>query len=269
MFLENKEGQEERMNINSSRNSLLRSRNLRNARRSRAGKIISSRTSGTSRSSSSKSGSTKRTAYTSASLTQTKQLAMYEKVEKSANSIQANIESMLKIGRMTYTEDETGKKAQENDKNILISDIRDFVSDYNEVYSDLTDIGGAANLAFRRTLDGIVSTNKTALKEIGITVSVSGEFAIDEKTLLNADFDKLKEVFAKEGSFADKTGAKMESIESAAVNSLTTLSKLYGATSTYNKYGTSSSYYNGYNTYNNGYSYYNSGIYGSNSGWYF
>ncbi len=252
------------MNINSSRNSLLRARNLRSAKRSRAGRIVSSRTSGTSSSS-----STKRTTSSSTSLTKTKQLAMYEKMEKSANSIQDNVEAMLKIGKMTYTDDETGKQAQENDKNNLIKDIKNFVSDFNEVYSDLADIGGVANTAFKKTLDSIVSANKTALKEIGITVSNSGELTIDEKTLTDADFDKVKELFAKEGSFADKVGAKMESIENAAANSLTTLSKLYGATSTYNKYGTSNSYFNGYNTYNTGYSYYNYGNYGSNSGWYF
>lgn len=254
------------MNINSSRNALLRARNLRSARRSRAGKIISSRTSGTS---STRSSSAKRTTSATASLTQTRQLAKYEKVEKSANSIQTGVANMLKIGKSTYTEDEAGKKAQENDQNNLMKYIKNFVSDYNEVYSDLTDLGGAANTAFRKSLDSIVSTNKTALKEIGITVSDSGELTIDEKTLEAADFDKVKAVFAKEGGFADKVGAKMESIESAAANSLTTLSKLYGATSTYNKYGTSNSYFNGYNNYSSGYSYYNYGNYGSNSGWYF
>ena len=257
------------MNINSSRNALLRSRNLRSARRSRAGKIISSRTSGTSSSLRSRTSSTQRTTSASASLTQTRQLAKYEQVEKSANSIQANVKNMLKLGKSTYTEDETGKKAQENDKNNLIKYIKNFVSDYNEVYNDLGDLGGAANTAFKKNLDSILSTNKTALKEIGITISNSGELAIDEKTLENADFDKVKALFAKEGGFADKVSAKMESIESAAVNSLTTLSKLYGATSTYNKYGTSNSYFNGYNNYSSGYSYYNYGNYGSNSGWYF
>lgn len=189
---------------------------------------------------------------------------MYEKVEKSANSIQSNVESMIKIGKMTYTEDETGKKAQETDKNNLLKDIRSFVSDYNEVYSDLVNLGGAANTAFKKNLDNIISTNKKALEEIGITVSKTGELTIDEKTLSNADFSKVKELFAKENGFADKISDKMKTIESAASNSLTTLSKLYGATSTYNKYGTSNSYFNGYNNYSS--SYYN---YGSNSGWYF
>lgn len=257
------------MNINSSRNALLRARNLRSARRSRAGKIVSSRTSGTSSSSRSRTSSTKRGTSASASLTQTRQLAKYETIEKSANSIQANIEKMLKLGKSTYTEDEAGKKAQESDQNNLIKYIKNFVSDYNDVYNDLTELGGAANTAFRKNLDSIISTNKTALKEIGITISSSGELTIDEKTLEAADFDKVKAVFAKEGGFADKIGAKMGSIESAASNSLTTLSKLYGATSTYNKYGTSNYYFNGYDNYDKGYSYYKYGNYGSNGGWYF
>lgn len=255
------------MNINSSRNALLRSRNLRSARRSRAGKVISSRTTRTN--SSSSTNTTKRTTSASASLTQTRQLAKYEQVEQSANNVQTYVKNMLKIGKMTYTDDETGKKAQENDKSNLIKNIKNFVEDYNDVYNNLADIGGAANAAFRKAFDSIVSTNKTALKEIGITVSSSGELVIDEETLEAADFDKVKALFAKENGFADKIGAKMESVESAAANSLTTLSKLYGATSTYNKYGMSNSYFNGYNNYSSGYSYYNYGNYGSNSGWSF
>lgn len=251
------------MNINSSRNSLLRARNLRSARRSRAGKVINSRTTRTSR-----SNASQRTTSSLASKTPTKQLAMYEQMEKSANSVQDSVEKMLKIGKMTYTDDETGKKAQENDKENLIKNIKDFVTEYNEVYNNLCDIGGASNLAFKKTLDSVISTNKKALEEIGITVSKSGELSIDEKTLESADFDKIKEVFAKEGGFSDKVCGKMETIENAASNSLTTLSKLYGATSTYNKYGASNSYFNGYSNsgyYNN----YNYGNYGSNSGWYF
>lgn len=193
---------------------------------------------------------------------------MYEQVEKSASSVQNSVEKMLKIGKTTYTDDETGKKAQENDKESLIKNIKDFVTEYNEVYNNLCDIGGASNLAFKKTLDSVVSTNKKALEGIGITCSNSGELSIDEKTLEGADFEKIKEVFAKEGGFSDKICGKMETIESAASNSLTTLSKLYGATSTYNKYGTSNSYFNGYGNssyYNN----YNYGSYGKNSGWYF
>lgn len=255
------------MNIRSSRNSLLRARNLRSARRSRAGKVISSRTSRSN--GNSYSSSTQRTTSKSTLLNQTKQLAMYERMEKSANNVQANVEKMLKLDGMTYTDDETGKKAQENDKNNLIKYIKDFVTDYNEVYGDLTDIGGTTNSSIRKSFDSIISTNKTALEELGITVSKSGELTIDEKKLTDADFDKLKALFTKDGGFADKISSKMELVENTASTSLTALNKLYGATSTYNKYGTSNSYFNGLNNYGSGYPNYNYGNYGSNSGWYF
>ncbi|MDE7000318.1 MAG: flagellar filament capping protein FliD [Lachnospiraceae bacterium] len=255
------------MNIRSSRNSLLRARNLRSARRSRAGKVISSRTSRSN--GNSYSSSTQRTTSKSTLLNQTKQLAMYERMEKSANNVQANVEKMLKLDGMTYTDDETGKKAQENDKNNLIKYIKDFVTDYNEVYGDLTDIGGTTNSSLRKSFDSIISTNKTALEELGITVSKSGELTIDEKKLTDADFDKLKALFTKDGGFADKISSKMELVENTASTSLTALNKLYGATSTYNKYGTSNSYFNGLNNYGSGYPNYNYGNYGSNSGWYF
>ena len=95
-------------------------------------------------------------------MTQTKQLAMYEKMEKSAYNIQVNVEKLLKIGNMSYTEDEAGKTAQENDKKILMDGIEDFVSDFNEVYNDLCDIGGVSNLAYKKSLDSIVLLKRSA-----------------------------------------------------------------------------------------------------------
>ena len=115
---------------------------------------------------------------------------MYEKVEKAADDIQGSVKKMLAIGKMTYTDDEAGKKAQENDKENLFKNIKEFVSDFNTVRDELTDIGGVANLALRKTLDSIVSTYTSDLKDIGITVLKSGEISLDEKTLEKADFDK-------------------------------------------------------------------------------
>lgn len=178
---------------------------------------------------------------------------MYEKMEKSANGIQSNVKNMIALGKMSYTDDESGKKAQEKGWETLVADIKEFVSDFNTVYGALTDIAGTANLALRKTLDSTVSANMNALKEIGITVSKSGELSVDEKVLADADPEKVKALFARENSFADKIGSKMKTIETSASGSLTSLNKLYGATSTYNKYGTSSSYYDTGNYYNGKY----------------
>lgn len=170
---------------------------------------------------------------------------MYEKMEKSASEIQSNVKNMLTIGKMSYTDDEAGKKAHENDRESLLSGIKSFITDYNLVHSALNDISGTVNLAFRRMLDSTISTEKTALGEIGISVAKNGELSVDEKALSGADEEKIKALFAKEDSFADKISTKMKAIESSATSSLTALNKLYGSTSTYNKYGTGNSYYNG------------------------
>ena len=244
------------MNINSSRNLLVRSANLRSARRSRRNKALNRDASSVSSSLNQISAKkTSSSTSTSASSTQLKQITMYEKMEKSASEIQSDVKNMLTIGKMSYTDDETGKKAHENDRESLISGIKSFITDYNLVHSALDDISGMVNLAFRRTLDSTISIEKTALGEIGISISKDGVLSIDEKALSGADEEKIKALFAKEDCFADKISTKMKAIESSASNSLTALNKLYGSTSTYNQYGVGNSCYNG--------SYYNS------SSWYY
>lgn len=174
---------------------------------------------------------------------------MYEKMESCADNIQTTVKDMMAIGKMSYTDDETGSKAKENDEKKLLSDIKSFVSDFNLVHSALYDISGSANLAFRKSLDGVVKTNAAALEQIGITVSESGDLSIDENALANADMAEVKKLFAETDGFADKISTKMKTIETSAASSLTALNKLYGATSVYNQYGKSSSYYNDYSNY--------------------
>jgi hypothetical protein len=171
---------------------------------------------------------------------------MYEKVESTANETQSLVDKMINIGKMSYTDDETGEKAKENDKNSLVSYIKDFASDYNTVRSALTDLSGSSNLAFKKTLESIVTSNKSALNEIGVSVSSDGDLSVDEATLKNADEENVKSLFAVTGSFADKISDKMEVIESSAASTVTTLNKLYGSTSTYSSTGTSSTYNGSY-----------------------
>lgn len=254
------------MQINSSRNTILRARNLRSAKRSRMGKVLRCKTS-----SSSRTNSTNRTSSSLwGSNSQSKQIALYEKVEKSANDIQKSVEDMLKIGKATYADDEAGAQAKQKDGEKLLSNVKDFVAYFNSVHGALEDLGSAAELAYKKSLDTTVSTNAQALKEIGITVSKNGELEIDEDVLESVDIEQVKAIFAEEDSFADKIGSKMQSIENSARNSVTVLDRLYGTTSTYNKYGTSNDYYNSsyYNdSYLNG-NYYNGKYYGNNSNWY-
>lgn len=247
------------MQINSARMKVLRARNLRSARRSRMGKVLRTRTTLTNNNT--RVNSLLNSSASTSSATKSKEIAMYEKIESSANKVQDTVKEMIAIGKMSYTDDETGTKARQNDEERLLSDVKSFVSDFNVVQSALQDLSGSSNLAFKKSLDTIVNANAKSLEKIGITVAENGELSIDAEVFGKADIAEVKKLFAAADGFADKVSAKMETIELSAAGSVTALNKLYGATSTYSPYGTSNSYYNGYGNYG-----YNN--YGSSSSWY-
>jgi hypothetical protein len=178
---------------------------------------------------------------------------MYEKVESTASEVQSLVTKMTKIGNMEYTNDETGEESKESAKTSFVKYIENFVTDYNTVRDALSDLSGSSNLAFKKSLESITTSNKSALKAIGVTVANSGDLSVDEDTLENADEDAVKALFATKNSYASKISSKMETIESTASSTVTTLNKLYGTTSTYSSSGYS--YYNSYGT--------------SSSSWYF
>jgi hypothetical protein len=144
-----------------------------------------------------------------------------------------------------YTDDETGKEASENAKSSLVSYIKDFVADYNSVHDALNDLSGSSNLAFKKSLESIVTSNKNSLSAVGITVDKSGDLSVDETTLKAADDESIKSLFQTKNGFADKISGKMETIEDSASSTVNTLNYLYGTTSTYS----SSGYSNYYSTY--------------------
>jgi hypothetical protein len=234
------------MRINSARNSLVRARNLRSARRSRSSKLLSSKLSSKLTSSTSSSKSTSSTKSTTSSA-KTKQISKYETVESKASDIQSLVTKMINMVDMEYTDDETGETAKENAQSNLVSYIEDFVSDYNTVHDTLYDLSGSSNLAFKKALESIVTSNKSALSDVGITVDKSGDLSVDKETLKAADSDSIKTLFQTKNGFAGKISSKMETIEDTASKTVNTLNYLYGTTSTYSSLGYSN-YYNTYGT---------------------
>lgn len=220
------------MNIHSSRSVLSRARMIRSARRNRSNRLYSKN--------SATSGSSKRTS--SSSNSQTKQIAMYGQVEKYSNALTKNVDNMLAIGAKA---DPTQKDQAE-----MVSEIKEFVSNYNLVYDALGDLSGASNEAYQKSIAKITSDYSGKLEEIGITVSKENKLVVDTKALEAADFEKLKAVFGTKDSYGAKIGEKFEVIEQSAASSLNVMDKLFGA-STYDSKGNYSNYgsYSGYNNY--------------------
>lgn len=221
------------MRINSSRSSLARARMIRSASRKAKAKALGKKTS-----SSTRTNITNRISNSTAT-TASRQLSLYEDVEKYAKALQTDVKNLAKYKETDSTSDED-KTTQQKE---MVSYIKEFVTDYNELYNSLGDIGGTTNTMFQKQLRTFSTASISDLKAVGITMDTKGKLSIDTRTLEAAGIDKLQKVFAQSDSYASKVSEKCENIESCAKTTLKVLDRMYGTQSTYSKYGTNNYYY--------------------------
>lgn len=140
------------------------------------------------------------------------------------------------------TTTQTNTKTEEELKKEIIAGVKDMVKQYNIIYNNLDDLGGTVNTLYVSQLKSLLSNSAATLEKAGVVVNKDGTLSITDKTLEGADLSTLKEVFCKSGGITEKLMNKCEKIESNASSTISVINRMYG-TSTYNKYGTSSSYY--------------------------
>ena len=133
-------------------------------------------------------------------------------------------------------------KTEEELKKEIIAGVKDMVEQYNTIYNNLEDLGGTVNTLYASQLKSMLGNSEAALKKTGVVVNKDGTLSVTAKTLEGTDLSTLKEVFCKSGGITEKLMDKCEKIESNASSTISVINRMYG-TSTYNKYGTSSSYY--------------------------
>ena len=256
------------MVIRGTRTSLARSRMIRAARRSRSGKVLSNRSA---RNSSSRLNSSSRTNNAS-DTKQTKQIALYEEVQKAADDMQKTAKALLELGTVktetttkadatnaeaaaktddtatkteasSKSETSTEEKTEEEQKKEIISGVKDLVEQYNAIYHNLDELGGSVNTIFLSKIKQLMGKCEDELKKVGVSVNNNGTLSWTSKTLENADLNTLKNVFCKSKGVTEKLIEKAEYIESNAASTIQVMNRMYGTQTLYNKYGTSSAYY--------------------------
>lgn len=250
------------MVIRGTRTSLARARMIRNARRSRSGKVLSR---SSSRNTSSRLNSSSRTNNTSETK-QTKKIALYEEVQKAADDLQKTAKALLELGTAktevttktestatteataktestTTTTTQTKEKTEEEQKKEIVSGVKDLVKQYNIIYQNLDELGGTVNTVFLSKLKQLVGNCEDELKKTGVSINRDGTLSITTKTLENADLNTLKSVYCKSNGIVDKLIDRAEYIESNASSTIQVMNRMYGTQTSYNKYGTSSAYY--------------------------
>lgn len=97
----------------------------------------------------------------------------------------------------------------------IVSNIKSFVNQYNNMLEDLEESGSRSDTILRTQFDTLARAAEKDLAATGVTKRADGTLEIDEKKLEAADVETLEKVWGGSG-FSLKAGAKAGTVEATA-----------------------------------------------------
>lgn len=130
----------------------------------------------------------------------------------------------------------------------IVSDIKSFVNQYNNMLNDLDESGSKADASLLNQFNSMSRAAERELASTGITRAADGTLVVDEKKLEAADVDTLEKVWGGNG-FSSKAAAKAGTVEATAERNIEAeKSSIYSPFDRTNLYGSGSrstgSYFN-------------------------
>lgn len=181
----------------------------------------------------------------------------YMAIKKSAEGVQEHLENLRESGEKSLF----GAAKESGGTGKIVEEIKDFVTDYNNMMDKMNASGSSVNKIYRNQMEVFAKAHKSELKNIGITMQSDGTMEVDREKLDKADYDKLEKIFGGDSNLSENIRSTAGSIAVTAESYLQDIKN-----GTYNNYnlGLGSRYggygYNNYGNYNNYGSY---GNYGS------
>lgn len=151
--------------------------------------------------------------------------------KKEMNTIKKATDDLQKSASVLL---EKGSKSVygEEDKDKLVSAVKDFVTNYNNVIDKAGD--SSSEKVLSKTLSMVNNTKaySKSLAEIGITIGDDNKLSIDEEALKKASVNTVKGMLQSGSSFVGQTLQKAAQI-GAAAQLVSTSSNLYGGSGSY------------------------------------
>ena len=97
----------------------------------------------------------------------------------------------------------------------IVSDIKGFVAQYNNMLSDLKESGTRADTSILTQINSMARLEEKNLAASGISRKSDGTLVIDEEKLAAADVDTLEKIWGSSG-FASKASAKAGTVAATA-----------------------------------------------------
>ena len=135
-------------------------------------------------------------------------------------------------------------KAKEGgDTSEIVSCIKSFVSQYNDMLKNLKDSGTRTDNNYLTQLNSMSRLSSTDLASCGVTRNADGTLVVDDKKLAAANLDTLEKVWNGNGNLASRSSLWAESVASSAERSMEAkISSSYS--SLFNNYGNRGNYFN-------------------------
>lgn len=158
----------------------------------------------------------------------TKTKAQYDKLEKTAGQLSQKADVFMAEG-----EESLFAKARESGDSQKIYDaVEDFVGWYNDTLAALKNASGTLDDYYSQSLKAAAVENKSALEDIGVTISRDGTLGIDREKLKAADIDTLERVLGKTTGFTKKAAFLAGRISDNAQANRDSLSSQYSSAGT-------------------------------------
>lgn len=130
----------------------------------------------------------------------------------------------------------------------IVSDIKSFVNQYNNMLNDLDESGSKADASLLNQFNSMSRVAERELASTGVTRAADGTLVVNEKKLEAADVDTLEKVWGGNG-FSSKAAAKAGTVEATAERNIEAeKSSVYSPFDRTNLYGSGSrstgSYFN-------------------------
>lgn len=157
----------------------------------------------------------------------------YDMMCLAAERVETHMEKLLETGEDSlYAEEET-------DREKLAREVLGFVNDYNVMLRKLTNSGSSADEAYAKKLKSQLSTNQSALEELGLTQDSQGVLTMDAKVFSQANLFDIQKTFAEEDGLSGKIKTLAKEVSGYAKAQIDSLKKeSYTLSAGYSRYGT-------------------------------
>lgn len=130
------------------------------------------------------------------------------------------------------TKDESGNEVMDYDKDKILSNLKTFVEDYNELIENTGDADGNQTLKNGVRLVNQTKVYESALASVGINTKADNTLEIDEDAFKEANMTDVKSLFTGSVSFAKNIQNKVVNIYSSATSTLNSTGGIYSSNGT-------------------------------------